>query len=187
MALSWVFHRRSTSAARHLRQRRSVFAAQRLSIMVQWVIDGAPCRRCQLENDPRTALLSQDQFHRFHLRTQPRLWKLVAHRLPNDHDRKLSLGGHDRNRRRQCLIRGGDACGLTGCPKTDAVRPLAIDDPVHPSRQPRSVTLSIDWGIPTSASCFLNSASVTRSGPEQPDRSRARRRGVSRFMTCSAG
>ena len=40
------------------------------------------------------------------------------------------LGGHARNRRRQCLIRGGDACGLTGCPKTDAVRPLVVDDPV---------------------------------------------------------
>lgn len=91
------------------------------------------------------------------------------------------LGGHARNRRRPCLIRGGDACGLTGCPKTDAVRPLAIDDHVHPSRQPRSVTLYIDWGIPTSASCFLNSASVTRSGPEQPDRSRARRRDCESF------
>ena len=91
------------------------------------------------------------------------------------------LGGRARNRRRQCLIRGGDACGLTGCPKTDAVRPLAIDDHVRPSRQPRSVTLCIDWGIPTSASCFLNSASVTRSGPEQPHRSRARRRGSESF------
>jgi hypothetical protein len=97
------------------------------------------------------------------------------------------LGGHARNRRRQCLIRGGDACGLTGCPKTDAVRPLVVDDHVRPSRQPRSVTLCIDWGIPTSAYCFLNSAGVTRCRPEQPHRSRARRRGVSRFMTCSAG
>ena len=61
--------------------------------MVKLVIDGAPCRRCQLENDPRTALLYQDQFHRFHLRTQPWLWKLVSHRLPNDHDCKLSLWG----------------------------------------------------------------------------------------------
>ena len=61
--------------------------------MVQWVIDGAPCRRCQLENDPRKALRSQDHLHRFHLRTQPWLWKLVAHRLPNDHDCKLSLWG----------------------------------------------------------------------------------------------
>ena len=91
------------------------------------------------------------------------------------------LGGHARNRRHQCLTRGGDACGLTGCPKPDAIRPLAIDDQSRPSRQPRSVTLYIDWGIPTSASCFLNSASVTRSGPEQPDRSRARRRGCESF------
>jgi hypothetical protein len=65
---------------------------------------------------------------------------------------------------------------LTGCPKTDAVRPLVVDDPVRPSRQPRSVTLCIDWGIPTSAYCFLNSAGVTRCRPEQPHRSRARRR-----------
>jgi hypothetical protein len=91
------------------------------------------------------------------------------------------LGGRARNRRRQCLIRGGDACGLTGCPKTDAVRPLVVDDHVHPSRQPRSVTLCIDWGIPTSAYCFLNSAGVTRCRPEQPHRSRARRRGCESF------
>lgn len=91
------------------------------------------------------------------------------------------LGGRARNRRRQCLIRGGDACDLTGCPKTDAVRPLAIDDHVRPSRQPRSVTLCIDWGIPTSAYCFLNSAGVTRCRPEQPHRSRARRRGCESF------
>jgi hypothetical protein len=70
---------------------------------------------------------------------------------------------------------------LTGCPKTDAVRPLVVDDHVHPSRQPRSVTLCIDWGIPTSAYCFLNSAGVTRCRPEQPHRSRARRRGCESF------
>ena len=64
-------------------------------------MDGAPCCRCQLENDPRKALRSQDHLHRFHLRTQPWLWKLVAQRPPKDHDYKLWLGGHARNRRRQ--------------------------------------------------------------------------------------
>ena len=44
---------------------------------------------------------------------------------------------------------------MTGCPKTDAVRPLVIDDHVHPSRQPRSVTLCIALGHPDLSVMFL--------------------------------